>query len=161
TVQAAETGFTDSAWQVTGTITVTNPNDWESIVVNDADAVDNGGSCTVNGGTSVTVLAAKSASGTDVCTVASGASGENTATATWDAAAAFTPDGSASGQASFAFTTPTTRVNQTITVTDTFNNVTTTLGTLTATDGQPYASKTYTYSRTISVPQFGCVSYTN
>jgi hypothetical protein len=31
TVGAAETGFTDSAWQVQGNITVQNPNDFEAI----------------------------------------------------------------------------------------------------------------------------------
>ena len=32
-VNAAETGFTDSGWRVDGTITVTNPNDWEDVAV--------------------------------------------------------------------------------------------------------------------------------
>src|SRR4029077_5546074 len=32
TVNAAETGFSDSGWKVAGTITVTNPNDWEDVV---------------------------------------------------------------------------------------------------------------------------------
>ena len=45
-------------------------------------------------------------------------------------------------------------------VTDTFNGVTTTLGTLTGTTSA-YAYHTYTYSHTISVPATGCKSYTN
>ena len=50
TVNVNETGFTDSVWQVTGKITVTNPNDLEAITANVSDLVDNGGSCTVTGG---------------------------------------------------------------------------------------------------------------
>ena len=45
----------------------------------------------------------------------------NTATATWNAATSYTPTGTANGTAPVAFTTPTTTVNKTITVTDTFN----------------------------------------
>src|SRR5262249_36864781 len=43
TVVVTNTGYLDSAWQVTGTITVSNPNDWEAITANVTDAVDNGG----------------------------------------------------------------------------------------------------------------------
>src|SRR5205085_1881782 len=44
---------TDSKWVVSGTITVKNPNDFEDIVVNVADKIDNGGTCTVTGGSNV------------------------------------------------------------------------------------------------------------
>ena len=72
------------------------------------------------------------------CSVpASASSGTNTATATWNAGAAFTPHGSASGSAGSAFTTPTTTVYKTVNVTDTFNSVTDPLGMLTATDSSP------------------------
>src|SRR5262249_18777297 len=53
TIKASETGFTDSNWKVTGTITVSNPNDWEPITAIITDAVDNGGSCAVTDGTGV------------------------------------------------------------------------------------------------------------
>jgi len=52
-------------------------------------------------------------------------------------------------------------VNKTITVTDTFGGVTNTLGTLTATDAQPYTSHTFAYPRTVAVPASGCLSYDN
>jgi hypothetical protein len=138
TVTVTETGFTDSAWQVSGTIHVTNPNDWEAITANVSDAVDNGGTCSVTGGSSVVLAASASADLPYSCTYSSApssSSGTNTATATWDSTAAYTPDGSATGTATFAFTTPTTRVNQTITVTDTIGG---TLGTATATDATPF-----------------------
>jgi hypothetical protein len=50
TMTVTEIGFTDSAWQVKRAITVTNPNDWESIPFNLADSVDNGGTCSIEEG---------------------------------------------------------------------------------------------------------------
>ncbi|PYV31238.1 MAG: hypothetical protein DMG09_26190 [Acidobacteria bacterium] len=148
-----------------GTIHVTNPNDWEAITVNVGDAVDNGGSCTVTGVTSVSVAASGTANLAYTCTYASAPSatgGTNTGTATWDKAASSTPTGSGAGTAGFSFTTPTSTVNKTVTVTDTFNGGTpTTLGTLTATDALAYASTTYTYVHIINVPAFNCLKYTN
>ena len=47
-------------------------------------------------------------------------------------------------------------------MTDTFNGGTpTTLGTVTATDGTPFATRTFTYSRSITLPAFDCKTYTN
>jgi len=166
-VVVEQTGFTDSDWQVTGTITVTNPNDWEDIIVDVTDAVDNGGTgvtCTVGDGAGVTVPMSWHVDLYYTCTYSSAPSpsnGINTATATWDKDKFFTPDGSAQGTAKFAFTYPTTTVNKDVTVTDTFDGATTTLGTLTATDEEPYASATYTYSHTVNVPTWNCVFYTN
>src|SRR5947207_11214546 len=83
TVNVNETGYTDSAWTVTGKITVSNLNDWEAITANVTDAVDNGGTCTVSGGTGVSVSASGSATLDYSCTFSTGSSGTNTATATW------------------------------------------------------------------------------
>ncbi|HEX9036437.1 MAG TPA: hypothetical protein VF808_05550 [Ktedonobacterales bacterium] len=164
TVIAKETGYTDGAWQVNGVITVSNPNDWEAITANVTDAIDNGGVCTVTGGSGVSIPASSSVQLPYTCAYTSApspTSGVNTATATWDKASFATPDDSASGTAPYAFSDPTNRVNQTVTITDTFNGSTTTLGTLTASDTTPYASATYTYSHTVSVPVYNCVTYTN
>jgi hypothetical protein len=168
TVMATETGFTDSGWTVTGSIIVSNPNDFESIALTSVtDVVDNGGSCTVSGSTTAT-LAAKGSPGDSVtlsysCTYPlsgpTSSSGTNTATASWSQKAASTPDGSAQGTKTFAFTTPTTRVNQTVTVTDTFAG---TLGTTTnATDSAPFASQTFTYTRRFTPPASGCQTVDN
>src|SRR5205823_11134371 len=47
-VTAQETGFNDSDWAVRGTITVTNPNDWETVTVNLADSLaDTNGNCSI------------------------------------------------------------------------------------------------------------------
>lgn len=166
TVNVNQTGFTDSAWVVKGAITVNNPNNWQSITAGLSDAVDNGGACTFDDPSQATVVlpASGSVNVNYTCTYASApapANGVNTATATWDAAAAYTPHGSATGAAAFAFTTPTTTVNKTISVQDTFNGATTTLGTLTATDAAPYAGASYKYARTIPVPAWGCLAYPN
>jgi hypothetical protein len=56
TVQAWETGFTDSLWGVSGTIHVANPNDWEAITFDVADVLPDA-ICEVTGGVGV-VLAA-------------------------------------------------------------------------------------------------------
>jgi hypothetical protein len=172
TVVATETGFTDSAWKVVGTITVANPNDWEAITANVSDAVDNGGTCKVYDGatevTSVTVPKSGSKSLTYTCTWTSkpsSYSGTNTVTATWDKAIYFTPTGSASGTAGFVFDAPAagilTNVNKTVTVTDTFNGTTQTLGTVPAVTTTPYTTKTFTYSYTVPVPAASCKSYDN
>lgn len=145
---------TTSGWTVSGNITVTNPNNWESITANVADVLsDSGGVCTVAGGGIVTVAASSSQTVAYSCSFAlvpTAGSGTNTATATWNAATAFTPDGSASGSAGYTFPT--------LTITDTFNNVTTTLGTVTI----PPGSATFKYPRTINNSSPGtCTSYTN
>jgi hypothetical protein len=165
TVNVNETGFTDSAWQVAGKITVANPNDWEDVSADISDVIDNGGNCNVTGGTGMTIPHGGSASLSYTCSYASApspAAFTNTATATWDKAAFFTPDASSQGTASGAFNTPTTRSSQTVNITDTFTNGTpSALGMLTATDVQPFAAKSFAYSRTVTIPQFGCVSYPN
>jgi len=168
-VVVSETGFNDSLWALAGTITVTNPNDWEAI----ATTVTEIAGCSVTNGNGVSIPKSGSVTLSYSCTTfASGASGTNTATATWTATTFSTPDGTATGTAAFAFTTPTSLVNQTITPTDTFNGGTaqtlcsltstpTSYCTLTAADTTPYTTHTYTYSRTITVPTSGCKTYPN
>ena len=164
TVNASQTGLVDSGWQVTGTITVSNPNDWEDITVNVGDAINNGGTCTVSGGANLLVPKSSSATATYTCTYASAPSASaftNTGTATWDSAAAYTPSGTASGTASGGFTAPTTTVDPVISVTDNYDSLTTTLGTLTATNAAPFAAQTFTYPRTVTGTAGTCVSKNN
>ena len=66
-------------------------------------------------------------------------SGTNTATATWDKAAAFTPTGTASGAKAFTLS-QLGSANKTVHVTDTFGGA---LGTVTATDSAPFAKHLY------------------
>jgi hypothetical protein len=166
-VVASETGFTDSGWKVTGSITVTNPNDWEAVTVDITDAVDNGGTCSVTNGTGVVVPKGGNVSRNYTCNYSAlPANGKNTATATWDKAAASTTDGSATGEAAIAFGAPTTLTNKTVHITDCWGQAgysctNTALGTLTATDTTPYTTHTYTYSHTVPAPTNVCVEYDN
>lgn len=161
TVKAAGTGFTDSDWAVAGKITVTNPNDWEAVTVDVADAINNGGNCTVTGGSSVSIAASDSHTFDYTCSYSSAPdsnNGTNTATATWDATAANTTHGSATGTAGANFDAPTSTVNKTVTISDSYAGA---LGTLTAVDSEPFTSGTFKYTRVISIPSYGCLSYDN
>lgn len=111
----------DSGWQVNGTITVTNPNDWEDITADVTDAIDNGGSCSVTGGTDATIPAGKSVDFPYSCTYSSApspAAFTNTGTASWDGTAASTPDSSADGTATGAFGAPSTTTDECVSVSD-------------------------------------------
>jgi hypothetical protein len=171
-VTASETGFIDSGWQVSGTITVTNPNKWESISTTVKDSLDTGSNCTYSPSNTPTVPSGGSSQVGYVCTLTSATGGMNYATATWSAATYYTPDGSATNAAgvAFTFTTPTTPTNKTITPTDTFNGgnpvtlctlAASTPCTLTATDSAPYTSQIYKYSRTVTAPTGTCATYNN
>ena len=99
---STQTGFTDSGWTLGGKITITNPNDWEAITLTSlTDAVDNGGTCTVDRGPvrRAQERLARRQLHLLVRHRAGSYSGTNTATATWDKAAYFTPTGSATGDA--------------------------------------------------------------
>jgi hypothetical protein len=165
TVNAAETGFADSSWVVNGTITVANPNDFQTVTLSTlTDAINNGGTCVVTPPASLVVPKSGSITANYTCTYVTApnpVAGTNTATATWDKMAASTPTGSADGTKAATFGAPTAKVNDKVTITDTFNSLTTTLGTLTATDVIPYASGKYEYARTVPVPANTCTTYPN
>jgi hypothetical protein len=156
----------DSDWAVVGKINVHNPNIFD---VSGVDVTDDtpGGTCTVIGGTGLTVLAGGDKELDYSCTFASKPPYDtdiiNTATATWDKDLYNTLNDSASGTADFAFTTPTTTVNKTVTVYDTFNGnpPERLVPDVTATDKAPWASHTWTYPRTVNVPTWDCVFYPN
>ena len=165
-VIVGETGFVDSGWQLSGGATVTNPNDWESIPVVLGDSVSGGvGTCSFTGSSSLTVGPGQSVPVAYVCTYPafpSPPSGTDTATATWDKNTYFTPNGSAVNSAGFTFTSPTNSVNQTVTLTESFNSKPpVALGTVTATQVKPWASKTFLESPTLNFPVSGCVDEPN
>ncbi|HKD85170.1 MAG TPA: hypothetical protein VKB58_10510 [Terriglobales bacterium] len=166
-VTASETGFIDDQWAAAGDITVHNPNAYDITGVTVTDSL-----CTISGGTGLTIKAGQDAVIPYSCTMASGAGGTNTATATWDAATNFTPSGTAASSADYSFATPTSRrvcnptdmtcvAGNLVTVTDTFNTGTPKqLGTLTANDTTPYATATWQTTSTVTVVS-GCKSYDN
>jgi hypothetical protein len=140
-------------WAVAGNITVVNPNDWESIGGSLGDLLDIAASCSVSGGSAFTLAPSGSLTRAYSCSFSgapSAAAGTNTATASWNKATAFTPNGSGAGTATFGFSS--------LTVTDTFNGATTTLGTVAGN----VASKTFTYTRTVANAAAGqCLTYPN
>lgn len=161
TVTATPAGMTPSGWSVTGKITVTNPNDWESITADITDAVDSGGgsSCLVGNGTAVTIAAGKTVSLDYSCTFTSQpANGTNTATATWSSSDASTPHGTATGTAPVVFV-PSSSTNQTVTVVDDKTDPAhpVTLGTATWDNGPA----TFTYSLDEPGVAGTCTPYTN
>src|SRR5262249_24003219 len=119
TVDVSRDAGTQSNWKVSGKITVSNPNDWEDIVADVSDSLP-GGTCSVTGGTDVNVPASGSASVDYSCAFASNpGTGTNTGTATWDAAAAHTPNGSASGDKAFDFANATVNsIDECVSVSD-------------------------------------------
>ena len=161
-VEVGHDAGNDSNWAVNGTITITNPNDWQEITLTDlTDVVDNGGDCTVDDGPYI-VPASDSIDVNYSCTYSSApssANGKNTATAKWDADGAHTPSGSASGDALFAFVTPTTKIDECVSVNDPIDP-NSPHNFCVGDTGDPTFS--FTYSRTVNAPALGtCVSYDN
>lgn len=104
----------DSAWRLSGTITVTNPN---AFAVDGVDVSDS------LGGNVTCPTATIAAGGTLHCTYSvrleSGESGTNAATATTTTTTASGPVPSGQGSAPYAFTEPTSTVNENVDVVDT------------------------------------------
>ncbi len=152
TVLVSQTGISESERAVTGKIAVTNPNSFAVTGVQVVGGTDGGVSCAVTGGTNVTIPAGGSVLLDYVCTQPSASAGFVNAVASWNKAAYGTPSGQASAQVPFDFTGNgnITNLNGTVTVVDTFDGQTTTLGTATGTTVQPYTSMTFTYSRSLT-----------
>lgn len=115
---------TRAGYSLGGSITVTNPNDWEAVTATVTDLVDiDGVSCSIEGlnpdGT-ISLAASQAKTLTYTCAFASdpaSLAGTNTATATWDAATAHTTHGSATGTAKVALV-QNQATNKVITVSD-------------------------------------------
>jgi hypothetical protein len=171
TVTVTHTSGTDGNWQVSGTITVSNPNADDVTGVGLSDSVDNGGTCSISGGDSnLTVPGNDALTRNYSCTYGSApspGSGTNTATATWleqtlspngDHLAGGSQDGTATFD--FAAVDPTAK-DACVDVSDVFNN------------GAPDQPKkfcvgdtgdptfSFKYSRQVTVPAHNCLSYTN
>jgi hypothetical protein len=161
-------GGADTAWDVQGTITVTNPNSTAVTGVDLTDQItyDNGGTptldvtCTVTGGSNQTIPANSAVDFSYDCsyTSAPAASSEtNTATATWDATANGTPTGTASFDLPFSWGDPSTVVHDCVVASDN-NPGNVTSGT--APTGTICDTTTFTYQVTVSVPN-RCVDNNN
>jgi hypothetical protein len=183
TVEASETGFKDGKWQATGTISVSNFNSASVQLSGITDVISSGGaadpnaSCEVETGTDegspVATNGAVSAESVAEfpykCTYSAAPASEeetNTVTAGWGeqtlSNGALLAEGSEAFEINFAFDNgnegnPTT-VDKEVTIKDSFAGE---LGKLLATDEEPFASGVYHYERTVTVPTFNCVEYTN
>jgi len=168
-VTVTKSAASDSGWQVGGDITVANPigNTGDVMNIDVTDAIDNSGVCDVdNTGTDSqnlgTLAPGASKTVSYVCTFSSNPlGGTNTATVTWNpnlSDGSVTPLSSYDATADYTFSDPTTINGDCIAVTDNFNG---TITTLSPTPAGECATKTYNYSHTVNVPNFGCTSYSN
>lgn len=140
---------TESGWKVTGNVSVTNPNNWESIALTSVADSLTGAICSVS---PATIPASSTVNLPYSCTFNSvpAATGTNYVTITWNAATAFTTTGSASANKSYAFAP--------LTVTDTFGSGSpVTLGTIPV----PTATTKFTDTKTLSPIGGSCTSVTN
>jgi hypothetical protein len=165
TVAVTHDGGTIGNVKVTGTITVTNPNvddQNDTVPVTGVDVTDqlsDGTVCTVTGGTDAT-LTKFSTEFPYSCDLAGLPQGEldNTVTATWPEQLLNNGALLADGSADFTFTSiafTENSIDECVNVTDSYAGA---LGTACVGDANP---KSFTYSRTIAIPQFGCLSYGN
>jgi hypothetical protein len=163
TVTVTPSGITDSAYGMGGSVTVTNPNDWEPITttVTVASDVGGGATCTVTDGVGRVVPVSGALTLPYTCSFAGtpAVTGTTTATAIWDATAASTgtlASASASAPVSFAVAGETHRQ---ITVVDDKTDPAkpVTLGTWRYEDGV----HAFTYSLTKAGVASVCTDYTN
>ena len=160
-VHVAGTCNTIKNVKVTGTITVSNPNDWEDITLSSlTDSLDSSGACTVDTSPGLTIPKSGSKTYSYSCNPTGLSDTLNTATANWDKNAAHTPNGSASGTAPVTFTE--TLTDNCVNVSDAVDGGTPgSLGSqfcVTAAGG----SKDFTYTRTFTGPTAGsCVNHSN
>lgn len=155
---------------VSGTISVYNFNvDGSNNTVPVAiagvvDTLSDGTACTVSGGSSTLSQVETDFTYTCALSALPSSSLNNKATVTWNAQTLTGGVSLDAGSADIVFTGISfteTPVDASVTVTDTFNGVTTTLGTVPPFDGGSSTTRTFTYSHVINIPSFGCLSYDN
>lgn len=168
TVTVTHDSGTISDVKVTGTITVTNPNvdsNNNPVPVNIdsvTDQLSDGTICTVANGGSQTLTALK----TDFaysCDLSALPQGEldNTAAVNWSQQSLSNNHLLAAGSANFLFSSivfAETKIDSCVSVADNFNGTSSILGGVCNTDPSP---TTFTYSHTVPVPQWNCVTYNN
>ena len=159
TVTVTHDQGTDSGWQVTGTIKISNPSWVDLGGVDVADTVSNGGTCTVTNGSAIIIPAKSEVDVPFSCTYSSlPGNGTDTAAVTWNSGS--TTSGKATGTAAVNFGSPAVTVRDGgVTVADKLDNTTpVTLGTPSYSDPSPIK---YTYFHTFTDPAGTCTSHTN
>jgi hypothetical protein len=171
TVVVTRDGGTISNVAVSGTISVFNlnvdglgntvPVDIDGVT----DALSDNTTCTVTNGGAQTLTAVE----TDFaysCSLSALPSSplDNKATVTWSSQDLSNSTHLDGASADFTFTGiqfTETKIDDQVTVTDTFNGVKTTLGTVPPFDLGSTTTKTFTYPHTVNVPAHDCVTYNN
>lgn len=162
-------GGTESDFAVGGTITVTNPNDFDVTGVVVSDQLDDSTGCTVADGTYTdgngdeqtvgagggTIPSLTVVEYTYSCSPSGRTSANNTATATWDVGNGL-PDTSKDGSASVTWPSP-TLVHDCVTASDTIP-----AGGIAGSppSGSICASKTFTYTKTVTISN-ACTTVNN
>jgi hypothetical protein len=177
TVTVTKDKGTDSGWQVSGTITILNANESETATgVSVADVVrdpskNEVGSCDVNGsGSSPYAVGSVAPEETlelpYVCTFTTkptyNADYTNTATVEWEPESVHSATGSESFAVPFRFTTPTSIVHDSVSLSDLYTVLPSGSATLVGTlpSGTISSSQTYKYSYVVKVPH-DCVKLEN
>ncbi len=159
TVSVSHDSGTDSNVKVTGTITVTNPNSAAVNIDSVTDMLSDSTVCTVTGGGAQS-LASGNTSFAYTCSLGSVPTSAvtNKATVTWSTQDLSDGSHLAGGSADFttgAISFAENDIDECVNVTDSYAG---SLGSACVGGANP---TTFTYSRTIPVPQFDCLSYDN
>jgi hypothetical protein len=184
TVTVTKDGGADSGWQASGDITIFNPNDNAATSVVVTDAIASGPSCDVDSGNTVstggdvgTLASGASLTLPYVCDFsvqpAYNTDYTNTATVSWDNTSVGTTNSSTTFSLAFQFTDPTTVIHNSVNVSDLLTSTNPTLPSTGFAVGDPVATnnsdpvggtltsgKTFTYSRTLTVPH-NCLTVNN
>jgi hypothetical protein len=160
TVKVSHDGGTVDNVTVNGTITVFNSNTAPVTGVDVTDNLSDGTVCTVTGGSAATIAGASFADFPYECELSDLPAEplDNTATVTWPEQT-LDPDGAlATGSADFTFENiefAENKIDECVDVTDSYKGP---LGSACVGDANPTS---FSYQRTVPVPQFNCVSYDN
>lgn len=159
-VTATQIGSVDRSWSLRGRVAIANPTHWAPVAVTVDATVDDGGVCAVDGGPTLVVEPGAAVDRVVRCRYADAPDardGRLTVTVT-PADARLLP---VIVGAAHAWTRPTVVVGDRITVTDTFEGTTWTLGHLVAEPAPALTVKTDRYSRVVRLPAAGCTTHTN
>jgi hypothetical protein len=156
TVTVTHDGGTVGNVQVSGTITVNNPNSDPVAIDSLTDQLSDGTDCTITGGAPSEVPSGDSDYGY-TCSPSGTTADSNTATVTWSDQILDNGDTLLGGSApiTVGFSYAENKIDECVDVSDSYAG---TLGTVCVGDANP---TTFNYSRTIDVPAFDCVSYDN
>jgi hypothetical protein len=177
TVTVTKDEGTDGGWEVTGTITILNANEHETATgVSVSDVVtdpsnEQAGACDIEGSGEATYEVGSLAPEESlelpyVCTFASkptyGHDYTNTATVTWDPESVHSASGSESFKVPFQFTTPTSVVHDSVSLSDLYTITPSGSATLEGTppSGTISSSHTFEYAYVVKVPH-DCVKLEN